>query len=375
MTMIRVGIDASNLRAGGGITHLVELLRHAEPRQAGVDRVTVWGAHETLDRLAARDWLTLAHEPALEGSLTSRVRWQRGRLRELAREHCDVLFVPGGGDGGGFRPYVTMFRNMLPFQWRERARYHVSPIGIRLWLLHFAQKRAFRRADAVIFLNEFARQRVGRYVARSAVIPHGVSDDFRLPPRPQKKKGVLRLVYTSIIDLYKHQWTVAEAAIELREEGVPLELALVGPSYGPALRKLERVLRRDKHHIVRVRGGVAHADLPEIIQAADVFVFASTCENMPNILLEAMASGLPIACSSREPMPRFLQDGGVYFDPENKDDVKRALRELLDPKRRGQLAKRAYDLALQYSWERCANETFTFLAEVARTTGNGQRTT
>ncbi|HEX7153270.1 MAG TPA: glycosyltransferase family 1 protein [Thermoanaerobaculia bacterium] len=364
--MIRVGIDASNLRAGGGLTHLIGLLEAAEPRRAGVERVTVWGARVTLARLPQRDWLVLAHEPALDGSLTSRVKWQRSRLGELAREHCDVLFVPGGGEGGGFHPYVTMSRNMLPFQWRERLRYGVTLTGIRLWVLHFAQARAFRRADAVIFLNEFAQERIGRYARRHTVIPHGVSEDFRFAPRPRKQSGPVRVLYTSIIDLYKHQWTVAEAAIELREEGVPLELALVGPAYWWAMSRLNRVLKRDRHHIVRVRGGVPHAELPKLHQEADAFVFASTCENMPNILIEAMAAGLPIACSSREPMPRFLRDGGIYFDPEKKDDVKRALRELVtDAERRGQLAQRAYELSLQYTWKRCADETFAFLAEVA----------
>ena len=35
---------------------------------------------------------------------------------------------------------------------------------------------------------------------------------------------------------------------------------------------------------------------------------------MPNTLVEAMASGLPIACSDRGPMPEVLGDGGVLFD-------------------------------------------------------------
>ena len=38
------------------------------------------------------------------------------------------------------------------------------------------------------------------------------------------------------------------------------------------------------------------------------FIFASTCENMPNILIEGMSSGLPILCSNYLPMPEFLKD-------------------------------------------------------------------
>ena len=97
-----------------------------------------------------------------------------------------------------------------------------------------------------------------------------------------------------------------------------------------------------------------------------LIVFASSYENMPNILLEGMAAGLPIACSSLGPMPEVLGDAGVYFHPEDPDDIARALNELIDsPDLRAQLARAAFDRAQKYSWKRCANETFDFLAEIA----------
>ena len=57
----------------------------------------------------------------------------------------------------------------------------------------------------------------------------------------------------------------------------------------------------------------------------DIFVFPSSCENMPNILIEAMASGLPIVCSDRGPMPEVLGDGGSYFNPDSIDSIVNAL--------------------------------------------------
>jgi hypothetical protein len=48
---MRVGIDASNLLQGGGVTHLVQLLTAADPPASGIDRVIVWGAGDLLDRL------------------------------------------------------------------------------------------------------------------------------------------------------------------------------------------------------------------------------------------------------------------------------------------------------------------------------------
>ena len=46
---------------------------------------------------------------------------------------------------------------------------------------------------------------------------------------------------------------------------------------------------------------------------------------MPNILIEAMSSGLPIVCSSFPPMPEFLKEFGIYFDPENVESLQNSI--------------------------------------------------
>ncbi|HUI65290.1 MAG TPA: glycosyltransferase, partial [Bacteroidota bacterium] len=105
--------------------------------------------------------------------------------------------------------------------------------------------------------------------------------------------------------------------------------------------------------------------LPSLYRQADGFVFASSCENMPNILLEAMASGLPIACSEREPMPELLGDAGVYFDPVKPEAIAKTLGQFLhDQVLRERLAHQAYTRSQAYSWTRCARETFSFLSRV-----------
>jgi glycosyltransferase involved in cell wall biosynthesis len=88
---------------------------------------------------------------------------------------------------------------------------------------------------------------------------------------------------------------------------------------------------------------------------------------MPNILLEAMASGLPVASSSYGPMPEVLGQDAVYFDPVRADSVARALRTMIaDAALRDRLAAVSFDRAQAFSWTRCAQDTFRFLGEVAR---------
>ena len=379
---LRIGIDASNLRAGGAVTHLVELLGHAEPLRHGISSVIVWGRAKTLAKLPERPWLTRVHVPALDRSLPYRIAWQRFVLPRRAREACDLLFAPGGATTEAFRPYVTMCRNMLPFDPPERARYKWTSIYWRLLALRFAQARAFRGANGVIFLNDYAREVAGGASRirseRAVVVPHGISERFRLTPREQRPIGEytrerpLRFLYTSIIDLYKHQWNVAEAVVMLRREGLPIAVDLVGPAYPPALAKVQAVLDAAGEHrdAVRILGEASHDALPAIYHAADAYVLASTCENMPNVLLEAMASGLPVACSRVRPMSDVLGDAGVYFDAEDPRSIADALRRLvLDPQLRATNAAAAYERARSYSWARCADDTFAFLARSASAEG------
>ena len=99
----------------------------------------------------------------------------------------------------------------------------------------------------------------------------------------------------------------------------------------------------------------------------DRCIFASSCENMPNVLLEGMASGLPIACSDRGPMPEVLGDTGLYFNPEDPDSVAKTLQRLIEaPELREQLAHASSERSREYTWKRCADDTFAFIAEVAR---------
>jgi glycosyltransferase involved in cell wall biosynthesis len=378
-----VGVDASNIRGGGGITHLTNLLASVRPEAHGIEGVIVWGNRDILDRLPERNWLEKIHEPRLDRALPHRLCWQWFRLPALARARCDVLLSPGGNAPPGLAPIVAMSRNMLPFEWRELRRYGLSWMSVRLILLRFGQTRTFERAQGVIFLSRYAQdavQRVARIRGAVAVVPHGVEERFRKAPRPQRllrelsREHPLRLLYVSIIDVYKHQCQVAEAVARLREGGLPLLIEFVGPAYPPALQRFRRVLARldPSERFLRYRGPAPFEKLQTLSDEAELFVFASSCENMPNILLEAMAAGFPIACARRGPMPEMLGDAGVYFDPEDVNSIAAALRALVeDAALRRRCAEAAFARARDYSWERCARETFAFLQQVARSYSRG----
>jgi glycosyltransferase involved in cell wall biosynthesis len=269
---------------------------------------------------------------------------------------------------------------MLPFEWREMRRFGLSSTFLRLFLLRGIQSRSFRHSDGIIFLTEYARHKVqavtGTLSGMVRVIPHGMNQRFVMPPRSQQpieaytNANPFRVLYVSVVDQYKHQWHVLDAVARLRQAtGWPIQIEFAGPSYRPALARLQRSLFRfdPVGAWARYLGPVPHQELHQSYKAADMGVFASSCENMPNILLETMAAGLPIACSNRGPMPEVLGPNGTYFDPEEPNEISNALRSLIgDPQRRMEQSLSSFSMARKYTWETCFNKTFEFLAEVSR---------
>ncbi|MCF8186951.1 MAG: glycosyltransferase family 4 protein [Sulfuritalea sp.] len=380
ITRLTIGIDATNLRGGGGVTHLVELLRALHPAGLGVKRVVVWGGSSTLNALKYRSWLTKCNPEALNKGLLSRTAWQWFRLSQAARtEGCDVLFVPGGSFAGNFQPVVTMSQNLLPFEMSELRRYSWTLFALKLLLLRLTQSRSFRKAEGVIFLTEYACEAVlrvtGKLRGKTIIIPHGLSPRFNRSPKMQRDiteynhSDPYRVLYVSIVDQYKHQWHVVKAVAILRKKGLPVVLDLVGPAYPPALLRLNATLdlvdldRRWVHY----HGAIPYEELHSMYSKVDMGIWASTCETFGIILLEAMASGLPIACSSKQPMPEVVGKAAVYFNPEKPDDIARALHALIEsPRLRAELAQASYVRSQKYSWQRCASETFEFLNAVVK---------
>ena len=375
-----LGIDASNIRSGGAIANLVQLLKVINPCDYGFSQVQIWAGKDTLSYIEDRKWLKKNHEPLLDNNLIYRLFWQFSRLTKLLYSaKCDILFVPGGIYHGGFRPFVTMSQNLLPFEWHEIKRYRISWQLLRNILLYFSQSRTFMNSHGLIFLTHYAQNRVLRRVkhlsCKMIIIPHGVNKNIFSLPRKQypienySNDLPFRLLYISTIDFYKHQWHVAEATALLRKANISVQLVIIGEANPPALKVLQSTIKSidPQHKFIKYIGAVPHQELPNYLANADLFVFASSCETISLTLLEGMAAGLPIACSKHSSMHETLGKDSEYFEPENPEDIARAIYKLIQsPYLRSINAYKAYNRAQVYSWPRCSAETFNFLSEIGK---------
>jgi glycosyltransferase involved in cell wall biosynthesis len=367
-----VGIDASRNRSGGAKAHLIGILTECDPEKYGIKEIHVWAFRSLLDQLPERPWLIKHNPVALEQSLLRQLGWQATVLAgEVKSAGCDILFTTDASTLCRFNPMVVLSQDMLSYEPGVMRYFGYGFARLRLLAILLLQNMSFKRASGVIFLTHYA----GKIIQNScgllpsvAYIPHGVDVSFQqtkvLRSWPIMYERPIRCIYVSNAEMYKHQWVVVHAISLLRKRGYDLTLTLVGGGDGPAHRLLQSAIAEsdDSGHFVEQREFLPHAELPALLANADLFIFASSCENMPVTLVEAMAVGLPIACSGRGPMPEVLEDGGVYFDPENAVSIASAIEQIiLSDFLRSTIATKAKSLSEQYSWKRCADETFGFI--------------
>ena len=148
---------------------------------------------------------------------------------------------------------------------------------------------------------------------------------------------------------------------------MPIKLKLIG-SVLDSFEKVQQVLDNypNSNECIEYIAGLPHSQLIEHYHQADAFVFGSTCENMPIILIEAMSAGLPIASSYYGPMEEVLEYAAFYFNPREVKDCKMVLENLFNnPEARRLGALTVFNQTKKYTWVNCATDTFKYLVEVA----------
>ena len=375
---MHLGIDASNIRQGGGVTHIIQLLNEAKPEKFGISHITIWCPKNLVKQLPSRPWLTIKVEHWLDRSLMVRLLWQQFILpKRLLHNLCDALLAPGGTlPIFCLIPTITICQNMLPFEPSQVKLFgRFSLMRLKMFLLRLSHGRSFKRADGIIFLTDYAKNMVfnaiGEISGRFSIIPHGVEERFFQKPRKQidfiefNSTRPFKLLYVSAIMPYKHQIEVAQAVYELKTEGFYIEVNFVGPPYKKYYDDFNKVRQKldSKDEFIHYLGEKPFNQVHSLYQDADFFIFASSCENLPNILIETMASGLPIASSNLGPMLEVLGDAAIYFNPCDVKSIKESIRlSITNVELRRSLSNFGRQRAQNYSWNTTATQTLKFIS-------------
>jgi glycosyltransferase involved in cell wall biosynthesis len=357
---------ARELARRGVETLVLTARRRGLPAHAVVDGVEVYrtpALRRHVDRSAPLEMLSFlagAAVPALR--LAARRRPQvicaffsipSGPLALLLHARYGIPYVVSlrGGDVPGFLP-------------GELGPWHAltQPLTRLVW----------RRAAALVAVSTglaaLARRTMPEAVIQ--VIPNGVDLDTFAPPPGLRSTGPgrpVRLLFVGRLVAQKGIPVLLEALARLPAgaagTGLPPVLDLVGD--GPCRVAWEALAHRlGLAERVRIHGWVEHTALPAWYQRADLFVFPSLAEGMPNALLEALASGLPLVASDIPGTRELVRPGvnGFLVPPGDPAALAAALAALLaDPTRRAAMGQASRRLAAAWSWRAAADAYATVL--------------
>nr|WP_278129166.1 glycosyltransferase family 1 protein [Burkholderia contaminans] len=256
--------------------------------------------------------------------------WEQVELPRRCREQkLDYLLCPyntGPLRSIGNTRLIAVVHDLIYMKpWRELppARSLYQTAG-RVYRRHVVPRLACR-ADVVLTISRFTqRELVGRLGLREDdvhVIPCTISDDWFAPPLSRAARE-------------PYLFTVAGEAPSKNVERLLQAFAIARPALGNDAR-LRIAGIKSAHHayflgqadalglagVVELLGYVSRSELREHYRRAHAFVFASLFEGFGIPLLEAMASGTPVACSNTTSMPEIAGDCGLQFDPYSVEEM------------------------------------------------------
>ena len=374
---MKLAINALRAYSGGAQTHLKGILSSYDPRKYGITEIHVWTYPELILNLPRKPYIHY-HLVNNNYSQIYQLLWEYFCLQwKIKKWKCNIVLNIDAATFNKFAPSITMSRDMLSYERGEMFRYGFTIATLRIIIIKIVQNISLRTSTGAIFLTKYAGEIIQKscgHIDSVSYIPHGVGNNFRRDFTLKKaisSSQLIQCLYVSNLAPYKHHWHVVRAVKILRDSGFNIKLTLTGG--GDADGKDESELRLNNElkisdpqsEFVEIIGFVNHSNLPEIYSKADIFVYASSCENMPNTLVEAMAVGLPICCSNRGPMPEVLDDGGVYFNPEDSISISEAIKQVVkNDKLRHNISIQAKEISANYSWERCSKQTWAFVKKI-----------
>jgi glycosyltransferase involved in cell wall biosynthesis len=365
MRPLRIGVNALYLVPGGvGGTEIY--LRNLVRALAEIDSANeyfLFTNRETGDSLPPGKPNFHTVQQAVRAAFRPlRIAWEQLVLPlAVAARRIDVLLNPG------FTapilcgcPQVTVFHDLQHKRHPEHFRWFDLPFWRTLlfWSAHVSRTLI---ADSEATRDDLERfYRLARN--RMRVVPLGVdSKFFEIVRRPEPF-----LLSVSTLHPHKNLDRLLRVFSQFRRDRPEFRLVIAG------LRGFDtdhlQELRQDLGlaESVEFTGWIPREELYDLYARAFAFVYPSTFEGFGLPVLEALAAGVPAACSRIKPLASIAADAALQFDPADEADMAHAIERMVgDEALRAQLAARGPKRAAMFSWNATARATLAALVEVA----------
>ena len=346
---IRVLHVVSSFYMGGAERVATNLLRTTDPEQFDVRAISLRGPFGTdLEEILARDGIPV---------------WYMGKERGFD----PLVLARVARTMAHFRPQVVhthtyALRYAFPYMLCRRVPAMVHTVHNLAerevdWYERWVHRLAFRRGVLPVAIAREVADSIRRVYGIDDVplIPNGIPvDTFRAPSidreRWRNKEGFapteILFVCVAVLRSQKNPALLLEAFRRGAASDPRAHLLFVGE--GPSKSKLERRIvalgLQERVHLLGLR-----SDVPEMLNAADVFVLSSDYEGNPLSVMEAMAAGKPMICTAVGGVPELVEDGcGLLVPPRDAQALSKAMSHMLEsPKARKSMGEKSARRAVE----------------------------
>lgn len=227
--------------------------------------------------------------------------------------------------------------------------------------------------DANLGMNKEELYFLTKWNKRTAHYVHGVGLNVARMQNPSRSREQMReefgltesdkfIVSIGELDDNKNHITVIKALATLGRKDFKYVVCGVGPNKDMLLAEAECTGLKENVILAGYR-----SDIPDVLNAADIFVFPSFHEGMPVSALEAMACSLPVVCSAIRGNVDVVKDGdnGYLFKPSDVDTLSRQIALLMDNDAlRQQMGAKNKEIVREFSLEAVTEELKAIYSKV-----------
>jgi len=359
MEPLRIGVNALYLIPGGvgGTEIYLRGLLRSLAEIDGRNHYFVFTNRETCrDLTPAAPNFTEVRQPLRAASRPWRILWeQTGLPLWAARLRLDVMLNPGfTAPLLAGCPQVTVFHDLQHLRHPEYFRWFDLPFWrfFLYWSAVVSRVVVANSQATAADLVKFYRLPADKI----RIAPLGVDPVFfELAARRQPRPFLLAV---STLHPHKNLDGLLRAFAEFRKERPEFRLVVCGLHgffTGPLHTLRDSLGLRDA---VDFPGWIPREDLHQLFAQAWAFIYPSLFEGFGIPVVEALAAGVPSACSNIEPMRSIAGEAAWQFDPRDPAAMLEALRRITtDHPLRARLARLGPHQAAGFSWQKTAAET------------------
>ncbi len=300
-----------------------------------------------------------------------RILWEQTVLPLVIRRHAiDGLLNPGFTMPVLSRcPSVTVFHDLQHKRHPEFFRWFDLPFwNLFLWA-------SARRSRSLIAVSKATAEDLERYYPgssrKTAIVPHGVDAEcFRIGERRAHGQNKARrekcLLTVSTLHPHKNVDRLMEAFALFRKSHPHVRLVIAGLK-GFATAELEsRRHELDLETCVEFTGWIPRSALYRLFEGADAYIAPSRFEGFGMPILEALAAGIPSACTGVPPMSDIAGPAAAQFDPDSVPAIAAAMERIADdPIFRARAKIDGPARARKFDWDRTADLTLREIEKLA----------